>query len=124
MDNLVLFSRNIQEITKILKEQAEAALEFGFEMNTSMTNILSYSENDVYLQNNKLENVAEYIFLGNMIRLFKENQVAVPNRVPNFQEQRYRYEPKEESLWHLCIASCNIWPGKNDPNKNIYEHHE
>lgn len=36
-----------------------------------------------------------------------------------FQEQRSPFKPKKESLCHLCITNCNIWPGKTDPDKKV-----
>lgn len=71
---------NIQELAEMLKELVEAASKFGSVMNTSKIKILSFSEEDFYLHNNKLENIAEYIYLGHTIRLGKENQVTEVNR--------------------------------------------
>lgn len=75
-EHIVLISSNIQELGKMLEVLAETALKFGLVMNTPMTKILSSSEDNIYSQNIKLENILEFIYLWHTIRLGGENQVA------------------------------------------------
>lgn len=57
-DDIVLVNSNIQELAKVLDVMAETASNFGSVKMTSKTKTLSNSEEDIYSQYTKLENVA------------------------------------------------------------------
>lgn len=62
------------------KELTDASAKVGLVMNISKTKLLNSSVEDC-LYGTKLENVAEYIYLGHIIRLGGANQIELSRRI-------------------------------------------
>lgn len=79
-DDIVLISNNATELQEMLNELNLAAINIGLNMNYSKTKIMSSEDINIYIQDNNIECVNEYIYLGHTIKLGKENQHAEINR--------------------------------------------
>lgn len=60
----------------MLKQLNDASKNVGLKMNISKTKTISNTTEHLYIDDMKLENVEEYIYLGHTIRIGKENQTA------------------------------------------------
>lgn len=75
-DDLILISPDAQESQQMVEELAQTSHQVGLEMNISKTKVMSLDEIQVAIGNQNLEQVAEYVYLGHLIKLGKENQTA------------------------------------------------
>lgn len=73
-DDLVLISSDVNELEQMLQELDRASKEIGLKMNEKKTKIMSQAGIRISIENHQIENVSEYIYLGHLIKLNKENQ--------------------------------------------------
>lgn len=79
-DDIVLISNNLEELREMLTELKTASEEIGLKMNMGKTKIMTTNEIAPQVREGNIEEVDEYIYLGHMIKLGKENQTAEVNR--------------------------------------------
>lgn len=80
-DDIVLISSSITELESMLKELKATSTTIGLEMNGEKTKILTHEEIDgIVIDGNLIQNVTEYVYLGHLIKLGKENQAAEIDR--------------------------------------------
>ena len=75
-DDIVLISSDIHELAEMTKELNQASKQVGLKMNIQKTKIMSEVNIDVTIDNQQIENVSQYVYLGHNITLGKENQRA------------------------------------------------
>lgn len=79
-DDIVLISTDANEIRDMLVELKETSQEVGLEMNLQKTQIMSPNNIQVTMDNQTLQVVEEYVYLGHNIRLGKNNQTNEINK--------------------------------------------
>lgn len=75
-DDIVLISSDVHELSNMLEQLNNASKKIGLKMNIAKTKIISNTKEQIYIDGTKLENVEEYIYLGHVIKIGKENQTA------------------------------------------------
>lgn len=75
-DDIVLFSSDTKELATMIQELKEASRIVGLKMNLQKTKIMSPTNIPVIIENHTLEVVDEYVYLGHIIKLGKNNQTA------------------------------------------------
>lgn len=73
-DNIVLFSSDIHELEEIIRELNLASKHVGLKMNIQKTKIMSGENVAITIDQQQIENVSHYIYLGHNITLGKDNQ--------------------------------------------------
>lgn len=76
VDDIVLFSSDTKELGPMIQELKEASRIVGLKMNLQKTKIMSPTNIPVIIENHTLEVVDEYVYLGHIIKLGKNNQTA------------------------------------------------
>lgn len=79
-DDIVLISKDSEELSTMIKELQQTSKTVGLTMNIRKTKIMSTDNIDVIIENQPIEVVNEYNYLGHIIKLGKENQTAEINR--------------------------------------------
>ena len=76
-DDIVLLSDNPDDLQIMIHELNEASLNVGLEMNLSKTKIMTNDTIPATIKVNRtaIEKVENYVYLGQEIRMGKENQV-------------------------------------------------
>lgn len=62
MDNIVIFSTDLNELEQMLNELSRAAKKAGLEMNLEKTQIMSNSDKQCELEHTNIQNVEKYIY--------------------------------------------------------------
>ncbi|KAJ8705403.1 hypothetical protein PYW07_011230 [Mythimna separata] len=84
-DDIVLLSESKTELQSMLNDLHTASQQVGLEINRSKTNVMTnYSKSPVYLNNEALEYVDTYIYLGKQLSFQnKRNEQEIERRVSN-----------------------------------------
>lgn len=81
-DDIILISNSSEQLKYMLEELHHASSGVGLQMNLTKTKIMSLEQIQIQIENQTIENVTEYIYLGHKIQRGKENQAAeIPRRV-------------------------------------------
>lgn len=77
-DDVILTAATFEELQIMIKELEEASRKVGLKMNMKKTKIMTNTQEDrnVRIDNCILEKVNEYIYLGQILKLGKDNQTA------------------------------------------------
>jgi Reverse transcriptase (RNA-dependent DNA polymerase) len=79
-DDIVLCSSDFHELVEMTRELNHASKQVGLKMNIQKTKIMSQENTEPTIDNQQIENVSHYIYLGHNITLGKENQWAEVTR--------------------------------------------
>lgn len=75
-DDIVIIAATSEELQDMLIQLHQESRKVGLKMNMTKTKIMSDEDNPVVIENQTIENVSEYIYLGHTIKLGRENQIA------------------------------------------------
>lgn len=79
-DDIVIISNNLNELSDMLLELKVMSEKVGLTMNLNKTKVMTPEVTPVNIGNVTIENVKEYVYLGHLIKLGKENQNAEVKR--------------------------------------------
>lgn len=75
-DDIVVISTDADELEQMMAVLDIAAKKVGLNLNLNKIKIMSNSDKQFGIEQQSVETVEEYIYLGNIIKLGKENQTA------------------------------------------------
>lgn len=73
-DDIVLINSDINELRSMIQQLNNASKKVGLAMNINKTKIMSSNNDPITIDNERLETVEEYVYLGHAVKLGKENQ--------------------------------------------------
>lgn len=77
-DDIIIFATSFEELQTMITQLLRASEEVGLKMNLEKTKIMTNTQDfrQITLNEKKLESVSEYIYLGQIMKVNKENQTA------------------------------------------------
>ncbi|XP_050684522.1 uncharacterized protein LOC126979321 [Leptidea sinapis] len=119
-DDLILFSENGKNLEVMLQQLAEESMRVGLSMNTEKTKIMTNSDKIIITVNNEpIEYVEEYIYLGQVIATKESTEKEINRRVTNTWKKYWSlkevmkngnlYKRQEKSIQLLHTALTYLW---------------
>lgn len=114
-DDIVLISENKDEVQKMLEELTKACRRVGLVINASKTKYMSNTDRgDVYANNNKIEKVNEYTYLGQILsfedRTNKEIATRKRKAWAGFWALKQIFKSEMSTTSKIKILESNIIP--------------